>query len=257
MNDYVIYALLCLSAFVAGAVNAIAGGGTLLTFPALTFVIDPIAANATSTIALMPGSIAGAVGYRKELRETRRMTLWLIMPSVLGGALGAYLVLIFSKDVFRVLVPWLILLATLLFLVQPRVARWMGTHPHAEPHGRTILVILIAQFFIALYGGYFGAGIGILMLSTLAFMGVGDIHNTNAVKTLLASIINACAVAVFLYEGSVVWQYAWPMVITSILGGYYGARLARKMRREYVRGTVIVVGLGVSAYYFAQELGWF
>lgn len=256
MEDIVIYSLLGLSAFIAGAVNAVAGGGTLLTFPALTAVIDPIAANATSTIALMPGSIAGAVGYRNELRETRRMTLWLILPSILGGALGAYLVLLFSKDVFRVLVPWLIFLATVLFLFQPRLARWMGAHPHAEPHGRTMLVILIAQFFIALYGGYFGAGIGILMLSTLSFMGIGDIHNTNAVKTLLASIINACAVAIFLSKGTVVWQYAWPMVIASILGGYYGARVARRMRREYVRGAVIVVGFGVSAYYFAKQLNW-
>jgi uncharacterized membrane protein YfcA len=256
MDDWLIYSLLCLSAFLAGAINAVAGGGTLLTFPALTAVIDPVAANATSTIALMPGSMASSFGYRKELRQTRRILLWLLVPSIIGGALGAWMVLLFSKSVFEKLVPWLILLATLLFLLQPRIASWLGTHPHHEPHGRTIIVILVAQFFIALYGGYFGAGIGILMLSTLAFMSIGDIHHTNAVKTLLASIINACAVAIFLMQGTVVWQYAWPMVITSILGGYYGAMLARRMKREHIRRTVIIIGFIVSAIYFFKQWGW-
>ena len=256
MDEILTYSLLCISAFLAGAINAIAGGGTLLTFPALTTVIDVVSANATSTIALMPGSMASAWGYREELRQTRRMTLWLLIPSIVGGAVGALMVILFSKDTFEKLVPWLILLASVLFLIQKPIARWVGAHPHEEPHGKTIIVIVIAQFFIAVYGGYFGAGIGILMLSSLAFMGIGDIHRINAVKTLLASTINALAVAVFLFSDQVVWKYAVPMIFTSILGGYLGARVGRKLRPSYIRITVIIVGFTVSAYYFAKQWGW-
>jgi uncharacterized protein len=257
--DWTLVAL-CVSAFFAGAMNSIAGGGTLLTFPALTGVVIPAVANGTSTIALMPGSIAGAIGYRKELWECRRFVLQMIVPSLLGGYIGAWLV---GKDqeVFAKLVPWLILTAAVLFVVQAPLSKWVkrratveGRLPeHHQPNWVTQSIVIGFQFLVAVYGGYFGAGIGILMLSALGFMGVGDIHRMNAVKTFLAAGINATATVKFIGDGLVNWSLAWPMAIAAIAGGYFGARLARRLPPAYVRYAVIVIGFGLAAYYFIRQ----
>jgi uncharacterized membrane protein YfcA len=247
------YAFLCASAFVAGVMNSVAGGGTLLTFPALTGVIPPAFANATSTVALLPGSFAGALGYRKEVRESRRFVLRMLAPSLLGGFLGAWLV---GRDTetFKHLVPWLILTAAVLFVVQAPLARWLKAHkPDHEP-GSVLRAVLIGfQFLVAVYGGYFGAGIGILMLTALGFMGVGDIHRMNGVKTFLASAINGASVVVFVWDKLVVWEYAAAMAGAAIVGGYTGARVARRLPAHYVRYAVIAIGFGLSAYYFIRE----
>jgi uncharacterized membrane protein YfcA len=254
------YAFLCVSAFFAGAMNSIAGGGTLLTFPALTAHVLPAVANATSTVALLPGSFAGAFGYRKELWECRRFVLRMILPSLAGGFIGAWLV---GKDqeTFKLLVPWLILTAAVLFVVQAPLSRWVkaraakeGTQPdHHEPGWFTQALVIGFQLLVAVYGGYFGAGIGILMLSALGFMGVGDIHRMNAVKTFLAAAINAAGAVVFIRDRLVNWDYAVPMVIASIVGGYAGARVARRLPPSYVRYAVIAIGFGLSVYYFAKQ----
>ncbi|MBX9580363.1 MAG: sulfite exporter TauE/SafE family protein [Gemmataceae bacterium] len=247
------YTFLCLSAFAAGVMNSVAGGGTLLTFPALTGVVPAAVANATSTVALLPGSFAGALGYRTELAPSRRFVLRMLAPSLLGGLLGAWLV---GKDTstFAVLVPWLILTAALLFVVQAPVARWLKAHrPDHEP-GRVGRAVLVGcQFLIAVYGGYFGAGIGILMLTTLGFMGVGDIHRMNAVKTFLAAAINGASVVVFVRDGLVDWGYAAAMAGAAVLGGYAGARVARRLPAQYVRYAVIVIGFGLATYYFIDR----
>lgn len=253
-------AALCASAFFAGALNSIAGGGTLLTFPALTAVMSPALANATSTIALMPGSLAGSFGYRNELRSSWRFVARMIVPSFVGGLIGAYLVGQ-NQQAFAELVPWLILTAAVLFVVQGPISKRLKRRavvevPPGEPHEAgpgTQLAAVAFQFCVAVYGGYFGAGIGILMLSTLGFMGVGDIHRMNAVKTFLATGINAAAVVVFVRDGLVVWEYAWPMGVTAVLGGYAGARVALRLPAAYVRYAVITIGFGLSAYYFARR----
>jgi uncharacterized protein len=257
--DWTLVAL-CSSAFFAGVMNSIAGGGTLLTFPALTGVVIPAVANGTSTIALMPGSIAGAIGYRKELWECRRFVAQMIVPSLLGGYIGAWLV---GKDqeVFARLVPWLILTAAVLFVVQAPLSKWVkrraaveGKLPeHHKPNWVTQSLVIGFQFLVAVYGGYFGAGIGILMLSALGFMGVGDIHRMNAVKTFLAAGINATATVKFIGDGLVNWSLAWPMAIAAIAGGYFGARVARRLPPAYVRYAVIAIGFGLSAYYFIRQ----
>lgn len=255
MNDW-LYVFLCASAFLAGVMNSVAGGGTLLTFPALLTALKPLGdaaaavANATSTVALLPGSFAGAVGYRKELYESRRFVVRMIAPSLAGGFLGALLVAKYQAG-FNRLVPWLILTAALLFVIQAPISKYLRTHrPDHEPGPRTQLGLVLAQFLIAVYGGYFGAGIGILMLTALGFMGVGDIHRMNAVKTILAALINAASVVVFVGSGLVKWGLAWPMVLAAILGGYAGARVARRLPAAYVRYAVIVIGFGLAAYYF-------
>jgi uncharacterized membrane protein YfcA len=258
--DFWTYVFLCVSAFLAGVMNSVAGGGTLLTVPALTALVTPAVANATSTVALLPGSFAGAFGYRRELWECRRFVFRMLAPSIAGGFLGAWLV---GKDqaAFARLVPWLVLTAAVLFVVQAPLSRWVkrhavaeGTHPdHHEPGWFLQAVVIGFQFLVAVYGGYFGAGIGILMLSALGFMGVGDIHRMNAVKTFLAASINTASVVVFIRDGLVNWTYARPMVLAAIVGGYAGARVARRLPASYVRYAVIVIGFGLAAFYFIKE----
>jgi uncharacterized protein len=259
MSDPILtYFFLCGSALLAGAVNSIAGGGTLLTFPALLHALNGngVLANGTSTVAVVPGSFAGAWGYRNELGDKRAIVLRLLWPSLIGGAVGTLLVTRFPAEVFNALVPWLILSAALLFLLQRPLQRWLGTHQQVgPPSSRTIAMVVGFQFLVAVYGGYFGAGIGILMLSALGFMAIGDIHHMNGVKTMLASAINAMAAAVFVIERQVKWDFALAMAVAAIVGGYAGARIARRLPAVYVRAIVIAIGLGLSGYYFWQRFG--
>ncbi len=244
---------LAVSAFFAGAVNAIAGGGTLLTFPALLSVISPVAANATSTFALLPGSLAGALGYRDELKASRAMLRRLWLPSLIGGICGSLAVTRFPEKVFANLVPWLLLGASVLLVLQRPIARWAQIHPHTEPTRSTIWTTIFFQFLVGVYGGYFGAGIGILMLTSLAFLGLPDIHTMNGLKSILGFLMNAVASVVFLSEGAVVWKYALVMAVLSMLGGYAGARFAKRLPASYVRGIVISVGFGVAGYSFYKR----
>lgn len=261
------YIALCLSAFFAGAMNSIAGGGTLLTFPALMTALAPLGpeiaatmANGTSTVALMPGSFAGAVGYRKELRECSQFIARMFIPSLAGGFIGAWLVGL-APSAFATLVPWLILTAAVLFVVQAPISKWLkqrtpveGKQPeHHEPGWIAQAIVIFFQFLIAIYGGYFGAGIGILMLSALGFMGVGNIHRMNAVKTFLAATINGASVVVFIQGGLVNWNYAIPMAAAAIVGGYVGARVARRLPTSIVRYAVIAIGFGLAVYYFTRQ----
>ncbi len=244
------YLWLCLSAVAAGAVNALAGGGTLLTFPVLTGVVLvlPKIANATSTVALFPGSFASVWGYRRQLPACKKWIAWLTLPSVLGGALGAYLV----DDQFGAVVPWLILLAAVLFLLQPALARLFKREAAAlqHPSGKLLAGIVVVQLFIGVYGGYFGAGIGILMLSSLSFLGLKDIHETNALKSFLALCMNVVAAGLFIVRDMVEWRYALAMAAAAILGGYLGARFGLLLRPGLVRWIVIVIGFSLAAYYF-------
>lgn len=254
MSDtFWLYFFLCLSAAAAGAVNSIAGGGTLLTFPALLSVIDPVGANATSTVALMPGSLAGGLGYRQEVARCRKLILELVIPSAVGGAIGSLLVTELPPRVFAALVPWLILSAAFLFLLQNPIKRLVGAGKHEKPTPSVTVLVLGGQLLIAVYGGYFGAGIGILMLSVLPFMGTRSIHETNAAKTILAAVINGVTVVVFVVERVVVWQYALAMAAAAIVGGYLGARIARRLPAIYVRILVVIIGFALGGYYLWKE----
>jgi uncharacterized membrane protein YfcA len=251
--DLETYALLALSALAAGAINSLAGGGTLLTFPTLQRFISDAAANATSTIALLPGSLAGAWGYRREIIASKHFVMLMFAPSLVGGFLGAWLVTK-DKDTFSKLVPWLILIAAILFLIQQPLVKWLRKHkPDHEPGLTGKIGLVFAQLLIAIYGGYFGAGIGILMLTSLGFMGVGDIHRMNGIKTLLAAIINAASVVVFVAGGLIHWQYAIVMAVAAIAGGFLGAHYGRKLPALVVRLMVIAIGFGLAAYYFSTK----
>jgi len=257
MSDpFTTYLLLSLSAIAAGAVNSVAGGGTLLTFPSLLTVVSPVVANATSTVALVPGSLASGWGYRREMQAARRWLVLLLWPSLIGGAVGALLVTRLEEKYFQALVPWLLLAAATLFLLQPAIAKFTGAGKvQAHPSLGMQIVITVFQFLVAVYGGYFGAGIGILMLSSLSFMGISDIHQMNALKSILGTCINGVAVVVFIAEGKVNWHFAMIMAAASILGGYLGAHFARRLNRDLVRWLVIVIGFALAGNFFYRQ--WF
>lgn len=251
---------LCLAALAAGAVNSVAGGGTLLTFPVLVAALrasygeeaDAVA-NETSTVALVPGAIVAAWGYRRELPQSSHWLRWLLPPSILGGVVGA-LLLNQHRDAFRALVPWLIFTAAMLFALQPQISRWTGIgRRHTAPPGKRIAAIIAFQFLVSIYGGYFGAGIGILMLSALAMIGMSDIHAMNALKNILGAAINGATTVIFVGWGRVEWAFALPMLVAAVAGGYLGAKLALKIDRTLVRRTVVLIGFGLATYYFYRE----
>jgi len=252
-------ALLFGAAFMAGAMNAVAGGGSFFSFPALLVTgLDPKIANATNTVALWPGSLASVGAYRRELASQREAIRLLAGVSLGGGLLGALLLLVTPSDVFRLLLPYLMLAATLLFALSPRISRYArsleaGSH---EASGDSPAVAqrrsIVLQGLISIYGGFFGGGIGILMLATLALMGLEDIHEMNALKTLLATLINGIAVVAFVVARAVAWPQALVMAAGAIAGGYGGAAIGRKLRPQWVRAFVIVVGLALSAYLFVR-----
>ncbi len=262
------FLILALAAAAGGAVNSVAGGGTLLTFPTLAAARggDDQAlkmANITSTLALFPGSLAAVWGYRRELEGNGAWIKLLIGPSLIGGIVGSLLLVWLPDKVFGQLVPWLVLLAAVLFAMQPQIARWTGIgKEQAAPTRNMAVGVFVFQFLVAVYGGYFGAGIGILMLSSLAMMGLGDIHRMNALKTLLASSINCMSVLIFLWidvsaataqEKVIHWPYATVMIAASIAGGYGGARIAQRMNKNLVRWIVVTIGFALAGYYFYSK----
>jgi uncharacterized protein len=253
-------ALVVVAALIAGAMNAIAGAGTLVTFPALiAFGLPPINANATSTVALWPGSMSSMWGYRDELRGSRPWALHFAVPSLLGGGLGAWLLLRTPAERFSDIVPWLVLGATALFMVQRPVMRWLIDRTQRSPSAtdsrrrdvgdqiltsrRPPLSILGYQFLVSIYGGYFGAGVGILMLAALGFMGLSNIHRMNGLKNWGGLCMNAVAATMFAFTSLVSWPVALAMAGGAIAGGYLGSRTALRVPQEFVRGAVVAIGL--------------
>jgi uncharacterized membrane protein YfcA len=229
--------------------NAIAGGGTLLTFPALVGLgITPIVANATSTVALWPGAVSSFLGYRAELRGARKWAMGFAAPSLIGGGVGAWLLLKTPPARFDALVPWLVLGATALFMIQPFVMRRVRAHaahdPAFDPTAHTPSIgVLVGQFVVAIYGGYFGAGVGILMLAVLGFMGLTNIHRMNGLKNFGGASMNFVAAAMFAFSGLVDWPVALAMATGSIVGGYIGSRGAQRVPQVHVRRAVVAIGL--------------
>jgi uncharacterized membrane protein YfcA len=256
VQELIRWSVLIGAAILAGLINTVAGGGTLLTFPALLSfgTPDAVFANATSTTALVWGSLAGAWGYRRELVGNGGKWLsLLIWPSVLGGITGAVLLTLLPNTIFRTILPWLLLTAALLFLFQPLMARLMRRGTEDDLPGRSgRIAIVLAQFGVAVYGGYFGAGIGVLMLTSLGVMGLSDIHRANAVKTLLAAAINGVSVLIFIITNKIDWRFVIPMTIGAIAGGYLGAIIGRRLPKQAVRWFVILVAFGLAIYYFAR-----
>ena len=241
------------SAVGAGVMNAMAGGGTILTFPTLVLLGEPaITANATSTVALLPGAAASLFGYRREVREHASWWRTLLWPSLLGGALGAVLLLRTPARTFEALAPFLILFATALFALQGAVPR-LSRSTDGDGAGGRVAAAWLFQFAVSVYGGYFGAGIGILMLALFGFLGLSDIHAANGLKNLLTMGINGVAAVWFVIRGAVDWPAALVLAAGAIAGGYAGARFARSIGRERARVAVVVIGLAVAVLLFLQK----
>lgn len=236
------------AALSAGIVNSIAGGGTLITFPVLIWLgLDPKVANATSTVALWPGLMSGVWGYRRELENSRTLLLRLGTTSVLGGAVGAALLVATPTTTFARLVPFLILFATVLFMAGEQIRRWFRFQPSAvEPRARWWMGAIPFQFASSIYGGYFGAGNGILMLAALGLLGLTDIHRANGVKNFMGVWINSAAVIGFAVAGLVHWPEALLMALGAIAGGYFGAHTARRVGQLFVRRAVVLIGLVIG-----------
>jgi uncharacterized membrane protein YfcA len=234
------------AAFLAGAINSVAGGGTLVSFPALIWLgLPSTIANATSTVAIWPGSLGGMLGFRDNLRGTERRMYALIAPSVVGGIVGAILLRLTPTSVFDRIVPLLILFATCLFMAQDAVQRLLkiGSESDAPRSRGWLWGALAFQLVVGLYGGYFGAGLGIMMLAALSIIGLTDIHQMNGLKNLLALCINGVAALYFVAKGMVYWPDVIVMAIGAIVGGVGGAGIAKRLGRVTVRRVVVAVGL--------------
>jgi uncharacterized protein len=246
---------LLFAAGIAGALNALAGGGSFISFPALLFVrIPPVLANATNTVALWPGLGASTVAYLKRLNAPARVLVPLLVTSVGGGWLGAELLLRTPQHAFLRLVPWLLLGGTLLFAFGNSIRAVTGstlvTDDLQLTSWKAIVLSSLAEFLVAVYGGYFGAGIGFMTLGMLAMMGMRDVHAMGAIRTLLAAAINAAAVVTFIVAKAVLWPHCVVMIAGSLAGGWFGAHYAQKADPGKVRVVVIGIGLVMSAYFF-------
>lgn len=246
-------ALLALAAVAAGAINSVAGGGSLVTWPAAVALgLSKVTASATNTVALTPGVLASAVAYRRELGENRRLALWLGVPAGFGGLVGAALLLAAPARVFDAVVPWLILGATLAILLKDVLFRKAEAAQGASSTRRRVAVGA-ALAVLAVYGGYFGAGVGIATLALLALLHRMNMHQMNAMKTVIVGIVNGVAAVFFLARGAADLSAAGAMLVGSVAGGFGGASLARRVNPEIVRWGVVALGLALTAYLAVQR----
>ncbi|WP_163995676.1 sulfite exporter TauE/SafE family protein [Pyxidicoccus caerfyrddinensis] len=241
--------ILLLAAFGAGVLKAVAGGGTFMIFPALMFSgVDPIRANATSTVALWPGDVASALAYRRELAGQGRLTVELGAASLLGGAIGAVLLLHSSRTTFSTLVPVMLLMATLLFTFgNPLLARLRGAS-EARPPSRSLFILM--QFGVSIYGGYFGAGLGILMLALFSVMGLKNIHQANALKAVLGVLLNGLVTLIFVGADAIAWEHGVLVMVGTTSGSFLGAVVAQQIEPGRVRAFVGVTAWAMTGYYF-------
>lgn len=247
---------LIVSGAAAGVINAVAGGGTLVTFPTLlAFGTTPVVANATSTLALVVGTAGGVYGYRGHLNAIRPWLYRFVPVSILGGWLGSWLLTRTSDEAFSKLVPFLILFATVLFLAQGyfRKLAGLGEAGKSSDDHSAVWGAVVFQFGVALYGGYFGAGIGILMLASLGFIGLTHIHEMNTLKTLLGSLINLVAAIWFIFAGLIHWPKAMLMTAGALAGYYFGSHYAQRIPQARVRQVITAVGFAISMIAFYEE----
>jgi len=253
-------AAVMLASVLGGAANSVAGGGMLLVFPALVGLgVPAVAANATATVALWPGGLSSMLGYRGALRGTRGWVRVLVAPSLLGGFIGAWLLTRSSDAQFKLVVPWLVLVGTLLFMAQPRLGAWlrrrMGLGAQAPGAGEMLppppgAWAAGVQFAVAIYGGYFGAGAGIIMLAAFGLMGLSNMHQMNGLKNFLALLFNFVAIVTFAVSGLVQWPIAVVMAVGSAIGGHYAARYAQRANQNLVRQLIGVIGIASAVWLF-------
>jgi uncharacterized membrane protein YfcA len=245
---------LTVAAFLAGLLNAVAGGGSFLLFPAiLGMKILPIQANATNTVALWPGQFTSVVAYRQDIRKNLRLALPMSVAGLIGGTAGALVLLNTPQMTFLHLVPWLLLVASSIFAVTGPVSRWLarrnGSVP-SSPKPPRRLPVFLATVAVCFYIGYFGAGAGFLLITVLSLFGYRDLHEINALKVISTTLANGVAFIIFVVGGQVVWRYCLLAMVTCAIGGYASARLSRRVPQSVLRGLVIFIGLFMAAWFF-------
>ncbi len=253
---YLQYLLIFVAALLAGGLNGIAGGGSFILFPVLMFVgIPPIPANATNSIALLPGTLASAGAYRNEFSKDKRALIQVCVLGAIGGLVGAVLLLKTPPIVFLRILPYLLLTATLAFAFSKKLTAWVEQKQgqFARLKQLRTVCITILQLMVAVYGGFFGGGMGILFLASFALMGMTNIHRMNAYKTILTSCINAITVIPFVIAGVILWQEGAIAAIGAAIGGYISAHYAQKIAPILVRRFVIGVGTAMTIYFFIKN----
>jgi hypothetical protein len=249
--------LVSLAAFVGSAINAVAGGGTFIVFPALTGIgqLSEKLANITSTLGIWSGQAASVAAARSEFRRLPRTLLYgYAAISLGGGVLGSLLLIHTSPVQFKLVIPWLLAFATIVFAASQPIARWTGRHQASNHSMLWTILIGFVQFAVAIYGGYFGAGMGVLMLAGLSFTGMEDIHQMNAMKVLLGTIINGVACVIFAFDHPV-WRFVVPMAICSSVAGFVGMTIARKIPRQQLRMFILCCGVLLTIVYFVKNYG--
>ena len=256
MGDLAHTSLLLAAAFVAGALNAVAGGGSFLTLPALVLTgVPTVSANATGTVALLPGYMASAWGFKNDMQAPPGLSMKsVVLLALLGGATGAALLLFTPDATFRKIVPWLLLAATAMFAFGPQLRQWAakavgGQHEWAPSRAKAALGMLA----VAVYGGYFNGGLGILLLALLGLLGQTNLHAMNGLKNLVSALLTAIAVAIYATGGMVQWQQALVMMVAATLGGYLGARVARKISPQWLRGGIVLTGVVMAGLFFGRQ----
>jgi uncharacterized protein len=243
--------LLFFAALLGGTLNAVAGGGSFIAFPTLLFTgVPAVPANATNTVALWTGLTFSGGAFRHHLKVQRRVLWSLVGVSLAGGVFGALLLLRTPGQTFLKILPWLMLFAVLLFIFGPKLTR--NVRVVQAPTGKAIIAASFFQFLVAIYGGYFGGGMGFVILAMLTAFGMADIHEMNAFKIVLSSATNGIAVVIFIVRHAVYWPQALVMIIGAALGGYFGAHYSLRLPRIWVRWFVIAVGLGMTTYFFVR-----
>jgi uncharacterized protein len=247
---------LCAAGALGGAINAVAGGGSFVAFPALLFTgVPPVPANATNTLALWIGVTSSGGAYWKRLNISRRVMVPLIATSVVGGISGAMLLIHTPAQTFLRVLPWMLLGATLLFVFGKHLTgRFTGGISH-ESSNAAVAIASMFEFVVSVYGGYFGGGVGIINLAMLAVLGMKDIHEMNALKVVLGGVINGVAAFTFIMAGAIVWREMTVMAIGAVVGGFLAAHYAQKLPQVWVRGFVIAVGTAMTVYFFVRAYG--
>ncbi|KAA6460309.1 sulfite exporter TauE/SafE family protein [Acidobacteria bacterium AB60] len=244
---------LVIAAFLAGVLNAVAGGGSFLLFPALLGTgMLPVQANATNTVALWPGQLTSVYAYRRDMRKNSRLVLPMCIAGLLGGTAGAVVLLHTPQSTFLHLVPWLLLLAATLFALSRPVLRWIEHRKltHKPPQAPRRSLIFLLTVFICFYIGYFGAGAGFLIITLLSLFGFEDLNEINALKVAATTMANGIAFLIFVVGGEVEWRYCLLAMVACAIGGYASARLARNVPQPVLRGIVIAIGFGMAAWFF-------
>ncbi len=248
--------IVILAGIVAGIINAVAGGGTFIAFPTLMATGAPaLIANATCTVGVMPGVLASTIGYKNQLAAYKRYLPALCIIGAIGGAMGGYILMHTSNDDFQIMVPWLLLVATITFAFGKNITDFLGRFGSGTPTKLTYAVVTIFMILVSIYGGFFGAGVGIMLLAMFQVMRLDNIHEMNALKVLVSIAIHGAGAVALLFSDLIHWPFAALLAIGTIIGGYSTSKLVQGIPQSIVRGFVLFIAVSTTIYYFYEQYG--